>query len=190
MKTNKCLGLFQYHGPFSIIFYMALFALLWYLIIPHTSVYYRNDFFDPYFHKLNNEDVTLMKGEVFKVYPVGINKRVYYSSTDFKVADVNIFGNVIAYRPGTAFIKVKVDDEVFKCRVRVISISHKNLELNIGETYKLKVYNVWFGVSWSSSNKAVVKVNRFGKVTAVSKGSATVYGEVRGKVLSCKVKVE
>jgi uncharacterized protein YjdB len=153
-------------------------------------VYYRNDFFDPFFHKLNEEDVTLIKGEVFKVYPVGINKRVYYSSSDFKVADVNIFGNVIAYRPGTTFIKVKVDDEEYRCRVRVISMSSRNLELNIGETHKLHIHNVWFGVKWRSNNKEVVKVSRYGKVTAVSKGSATIYGEVRGKVLSCKVKVE
>jgi uncharacterized protein YjdB len=121
---------------------------------------------------------------------MGINKRVLYTSTDIKVADVSILGNVTAYRAGTTFIKVKVKDKVLKCRVRVIEINKVNIELKAGQSYKLKIQQESFGVRWYSSDKQVAKVSRFGKVTAVSKGNAIIYGKIRGKTVSCKVKVK
>ena len=189
MKKNKLLKLFQFRGAVSIIYYIAFAALLWYLIIPHTSVYFNNNIFTPFAERLNEEDITLIKGEEFKLRVADFNKRLYFSSTDIKVADVNIFGKVTAYRAGTTIIRVKMGDKVLKCRVRVIDINKKKLTLKAGKSYRLNVKGVWFGARWSSGNTSVARVSRFGNVTAISKGTVKIYGKVRGKTLSCTVTV-
>jgi hypothetical protein len=183
-------NLFRFKGVLSVIFYIALIALLWYLIIPHTLFFFKKDLFSPFWNRLNKQDITLAEGEVFKLYSMGINKRVSFSSSDIKVADVDIFGNVTAYRSGTTIIKAKVDGKFLKCRVRVIDISKEKLKLKVGKNSRLKLKGATFGIHWSSSNTSVVIVNRYGKVTAVSRGNATVTGKVRGKEVSCKVIVK
>ncbi len=190
MKKNKLLQLFRFRGAISIIYYIAFLALLWYLIIPHTSIFYRNSIFEPFAKRLNKEDITLLKGEEFKLRVMSLNKRLSFSSTDIKVADVNIFGTVTAYRVGTTIIKVKYGKEVLKCRVRVIDISKDKLTLRAGKSSRLSVKGAWFGVRWYSSNSSVAVVSRFGKVTAISGGSARIYGKVRGKTVTCIVTVK
>ncbi len=189
MKKSRLLQLFRFRGVISIIYYIAFLALLWYLIIPHTSIYFRDDF-EPFSRRLNEEDITLLKGEEFKLYIMKLNKRLSFSSTDIKVADVNILGKVTAYRVGTTIIKVKYGDEILNCRVRVIDINKDKLTLEAGKSSRLSVKGAWFGVRWSSSNTSVAVVSRFGKVTAVSKGSAKIYGKVRGKTVTCTVNVK
>ncbi|QHQ62405.1 hypothetical protein Ana3638_17780 [Anaerocolumna sedimenticola] len=189
MKKNNILRLFQFRGAISIIYYFAFAFLLWYLIIPHTSLYFNNKIFTPFNKRLNEEDITLIKGEEFTLRVMNFNKRLYFSSTDIKVADVNIFGTVTAYRAGTTIIRVKMRDEVLKCRVRVIDINKKKLNLKAGKNYRLNVKGVWFGVSWSSGNSSIARVSRYGNVTAISKGTVKIYGKVRGKTLSCTVTV-
>ena len=190
MKIDKFFGLFKFKGLISIVYYIAFLALLWYLIIPHTSIYYMNNLFTPISKRLNEDDVTLIKGEEFKLYVYKLNQRLYFSSTDIKVADVNIFGNVTAYRVGTTIIRVKYNDEILKCRVRVIDINKHKINLKVGNKSNLDIEGAIFGVRWSSSNNAIAQINRLGIVTAKSKGNATIYAKVRGKILTCEVNVE
>ena len=187
---KKILQLFRFRGFISIVYYIAFLALLWYLIIPRTGIFYRTNLYDPIGHRLNTEDITLVRGESFKLYVMRLNQRVTYSSTDIKVADVNILGKVFAFRPGTTIIKVKYKDNVLKCRVRVIDISKKKVTLKKGRSTRLTVKGAWFGARWSSSNSSIVSVSRFGKVTAKRKGSAKIYAKIRGKVVTCNVRVE
>lgn len=190
MKKNIFFHLFRYRGGISVIFYIAFIALLWYLIIPHTSLYYRNDIFTPFWQRLNEEDIILVKGESFKLYVMGINKKMSFSSTDIKVADVNLFGKVFSFRTGTTIIKVKVDNKVLQCRVKVIDISKNNLNLKVGKSSRLKIEGAWFGVRWSSSDTTVVVVGKLGKVTAVSKGITIITGKYKKKTVTCKIHVE
>lgn len=190
MFPIKKLGkLFRFNGLFSIIFYIALIALIWYLIIPRTGIFYRKFFYRPYYGQLNKIDVTLVKGETERIYVLGLNKRVSYSSTDISVADVNIFGGVTAYRVGTTIIRVKVNNKVLKCRVRVVDINKKSLKLTIGDSYKLKIRGATFGIKWSSSDNTIVKVTKNGKIVGVSEGNATISGKIGGKILKCEVRV-
>ncbi len=51
-----------------------------------------------------------------------------------------------------------------------IVIYKENIELQVGETIKLKLKNTKKGIQWKSENKKVVKVSKNGKVSAVGQG--------------------
>lgn len=184
------LRLFRFQGPVSIIYYIAFAALLWYLIIPHTSIFYRTNLFDPFNARLNIEDITLRKGDEFSLYTYRLNTRVSYSSTDIKVADVSLFGTVTAYRPGTTIIRVRYNDKELKCRVKVVAMSKTKLTLTKGRSARLYIKGPNGKVKWYSGNKKIATVSRFGKITAKSKGRVIIYAKVDGKVLTCQVRIK
>lgn len=184
------LRLFRFQGPVSIIYYIAFAALLWYLIIPHTSIYYRTNLFDPMNARLNIEDITLRKGDEFSLYTYRLNTRVSYSSTDIKVADVNLFGTVTAYRPGTTIIRVRFREKELKCRVKVVAMSKTKLTLSKGKRVRLYIKGPNGKTKWYSGNQKIATVSRFGKITAKAKGRVLIYAKVDGKVLSCQVVIK
>jgi uncharacterized protein YjdB len=139
---------------------------------------------------LNENDLYLAKGEEFHLYVFAINKRVSFTSTNFRVAGVNFNGRVFGYQTGKAYIIAKVGNRELKCRVHVIDISKDKIVLQAGETYHLKILGTHSYVNWRSKDKEVATVGSFGKVTAKNKGKTTVYGKVKGKVFKCTVIVE
>lgn len=159
-------------------------------IIPRTSIYYRAKLYYPVFgNYLNDYDLVLIKGESKRIYVKNVNVRVNYKSTDFKVAFVNDLGKVTAKRPGLCFINVHVKGKVLRCRVRVISLNYSSLKLSVGDKKWLNVRGCVLKERYYSSNTSVVKVSRFGKLTAVSKGSATITVKAYGREMKCKVVV-
>lgn len=183
-RHNKNLGILL-----NVIFYSMLLLLVVILIYPHTSFYYQKKLYSPLEMRLNKDDIVIEKGKSDKLYMIAINKRVNYSSTDFKVADVNINGKVIANKVGKAVIKAKVGDREFKCRVQVIDINKDKITLSIGKSKKLKIYGTWSNVKWESKNIKIAKVNHFGKVVGVNKGKTTIVAKVKGIEISCKVTI-
>lgn len=131
----------------------------------------------------------MIKGEEAHIYVFDINKRVTFSTTNFRVAGVNFNGRVFGYQTGKAFIIAKVDKKELRCRVHVIDINKDKLELSVGKTYQLRVLGTNSFISWSSKNKEVASINIFGKVTAKSKGTAIIYGKVKGKKVKCVIRV-
>lgn len=186
---KKLLTLFRFHGLISIVYYLALLALLWYLIIPHTSLFYFKEIYTPISKRLNKKEVVLVRGEEFRIKMQSVNKRLRFYSTDIKVADVDFFGKVTAYRPGTTIIKAKYKGKVLKCRVRVIDISKKKVTIKVGKSTRLYIKGNVRGVRWFTDDPSIVKVNRFGKVTGINKGTGKVYAKVKGKKLECIVTV-
>lgn len=71
-----------------------------------------------------------------------------------------------------------------------ISISKKNLTLNVEEEATLKVKGTKNKITWSSSDKSVATVSKKGKVIAKSAGTATITAKVGNKKLKCKVTVK
>lgn len=71
------------------------------------------------------------------------------------------------------------------------SISRSTASLSAGETVTLKVQGTAEQAAWSSSREDIASVDRFGKVTAHSAGTATVRAVVRGsgELYKCKVTV-
>ena len=72
-----------------------------------------------------------------------------------------------------------------------VKLDKTNLTLTKGKTYTLKtaVTGTNKAVSWSSSNSSVASVDKNGKVTAKTKGTATITAKVDGVSASCKVTV-
>lgn len=171
---------------YTVIFYLVLFLLIYKLILPYTSFYYNNPIFTPFTYRLNKTDIVIESGDRFKIYMAGIHKHIVYSSTDFKVAEVNLLGYVTAKKPGTAIIDASVNKYVSKCRVTVVALNYSSITLKKDETKILKVRGFHGRVTWKSSSKKIVSVKK-GKIIAIKPGKAKINAEFKGIKLSCSV---
>jgi len=174
---------------YKIIIVMITVILVVNYLIINSSIFYRKGRALPFSLHLNKQDIVMVKGEEFRIFVYGINKKVAYSSTNFRVAGVNFNGRVFAYRVGKAFILVKVDKKVLKCRVRVIDINKDKLNLKEGDTYRLKIKGMITLPRWRSSNPKVACVSLFGKVKAKAPGSTIITAKIKGKVVKCRINV-
>lgn len=174
----------------NLLYYVTLGILIIALIFPYTSYFYYKPLFIPFNQRLNHHDIILEKGEAFRLYPLSLQKKVRYSSSDFKVAEVNNTGRVYGKNCGQAVIKVQTEQVTMKCRVRVISLNHRSVTIKKGKTLKLKVAGAGAWCRWKSSNKTIVSVGRTGKMKAKKAGNAYVTVVIKGKTLKCKVIVK
>lgn len=184
---NKCNKTPLVFRIYKIIIIILVLLLLSRYLYQNSSLFYKKSFDLPFTLNLNERDLYLVRGEEFRLYVWGNKKPVSYYSTNFRVADVNFNGRVYGYQPGKTFIIAKVDQKEIRCRVHVIDINKKEISLKTGKSYKLRIKGTNAYVNWKSSNKNIAKVNMFGKVKAVSPGTAIIYGKVKGKTLRCTV---
>jgi len=143
--------------------------------------------------ELNKESLTMDPGDTynlnFSISPIdAYNKNVTWSSSDESIAKVDNSGKVTAISRGNAIITVTTSDgsktascvvEVIVIDVSGVSLNKENLSIVKGKTETLtavvepsNAYNK--NVTWSSSDESIVKVDSLGKITAISKGSATI----------------
>lgn len=153
----------------------------------NSGLFYRKGIVLPFSLHLNRRELFLVKGEEFHLFVYGINKRVSYHSTNFRVAGVNFNGRVFAYKTGKAFIVAKVDGKELKCRVKVIDLDKKKLNLKVGHGQRIGVKGPVFYRSYKSSNPKVATVNMLGYVKAKSAGKTTITVKAKGKLLKCTV---
>lgn len=134
------------------------------------------------------------------------DKSVSWSSDKEAVATVDAYGRVNAKGNGTATITVTTKDQgkSATCVITVsqwvtsISLDKTSITLNEGQEQTLiPTVNpsnaADKSLNWTSSNTSVATVNAEGKVTAVSKGTATIKAEAKdgsGKYASCSVTVK
>lgn len=176
----------------GIIFFVILLITVSF-ILDHSSVYFRTHSITKhrnYFMRLNKTDLYLIQGEEYHLKLHAINKRVTFSSTNFRVAGVGLHGRIFAYQPGTAFILAKVGKKVLKCRVHVLNINKRNITLKVGRSKHLYIKGSNALVRWKSANPRVAGVSIFGSVKAKKKGKTVIYAKVKGKTLSCVVRVK
>lgn len=179
----------------AFIIYRILICLIALLLISKyffqsTSLYFLDDINLPFSLHLNNQQLYMIPGEEYKLFVYGINKRVTYTSTNFRVAGVNFNGRVRAHRVGKTYILAETDNTILKCRVYVININKKKLQLKKGDACRLRINGNHSFVSWKSSNPKIVSVSMFGRVKANKKGKAFITAKVNGKTFICRVTVK
>lgn len=70
-----------------------------------------------------------------------------------------------------------------------VKLSKTKATMEVNTTLKLKVSGTAEKVSWSSTKKTIAKVSKYGTVTALKKGKATIIATVGDKRYSCAVTV-
>ncbi|MDO4632959.1 MAG: Ig-like domain-containing protein, partial [Eubacteriales bacterium] len=131
---------------------------------------------------------------------------ISWSSNKPKVVEVNkITGQIRAKKKGSAVITVTLaSGKTASCKIKTqkkpvktkkLSVESKNLQLGKGSRYQLTVARTPLTASdkltFTSSNKKVIKVNGKGQLKALKKGSAKItVRSANGKKLVIKVKVK
>ena len=129
-----------------------------------------------------------------------------WRSTNKKVATVNENGVIKAVGPGTCKIVATTKDTGKKavCKVTVVEtpvkrvkLSRSTLTLAMNKTYTLKAttvpsYATNQKMTWTTSNKKIVRVSKTGKIRAVAPGTATVtvISQDGGHKATCTVTVK
>ena len=134
------------------------------------------------------------------------DKGITWTSSNTKIAQVTN-GKVKAIGPGEAVVKAKSHDGGFEISTRIvvnnkdekiavksIKFNTDNIDLNVGETFKLNVsYDPSNAsdkkISWVSNNPGIASV-KDGVITAVKEGTAIITAKSsNGKTANCKVTV-
>lgn len=176
----------------GIIIFIAIILIV-HLIFENSSIYYKTRNFiwrKNHIMHLSTTDLYLVKGEEYHLKLIALNKRVSFSSTDFRVAAVFLHGRIQALQPGKCFILAKVDKKVLKCRVHVLDINKETMTLKVGASKRLSIRGTNSFVRWDSTNPRVASVSMFGTVKAKKKGNTIIYATVKGKTLKCVVRVK
>lgn len=158
---------------------------------------------------LNKNTMTIQAGYNYQlkatVYPeTATNKKVTWSSSNEKVARVNENGFVSAIAGGTCTITATTESGGYtaKCTFNVlqepsgIELDYNVRNMYIGQVATISAYVIpetatSRGVTWTSSNSAIVAVNASGMVTALSRGTAIITAKtsVGGYTATCAVTV-
>ncbi|MGN1457877.1 MAG: CAP domain-containing protein [Acutalibacteraceae bacterium] len=160
---------------------------------------------------LDKSKVTLDIGETVKlnlsIYPSNVAHKAYtYSTSDNRVAGIDINGVITAKADGTAQITVTTDNgKTAQCQVTVrkpaptaVSINPTDLKLSVNDVYTLSASNNVNSddvkYTWSSNNTDCIKIisynNKTVAVKAVSCGTATVTVKTQNNVTaSCRITV-
>ena len=136
------------------------------------------------------------------------NKTVKWTSSNTTVVKIDIYGKVTALKAGTATITGTTVDKGLKiyCKITVkpipvvhvskVSINKTTDTLIVGGTDNLKTTITPTNatnktVKWTSSNTTVIKIDIYGKVTALKAGTATITVKTAdgGKIVTCRVTV-
>lgn len=156
---------------------------------------------------LNTKQIYMVKGKSVNVKatvtPSDTTDKTSWSTSNKKVATVKN-GKISAKKTGKATITVKAGSKKATVKVNVVSkakkatkvtLNKKKATLKVKKTLALKATmkpsSSTDTLKWTSSNKKVAKVDKFGTVTAVKKGKATITVKTSGgKKATCKITVK
>lgn len=171
----------------KLVIIVIIAVLIIFTLYRNSGLFYRKGIILPFSLHLNRQELYMTPGEEFRLFVYGINKRVSFYSTNFRVAGVDFTGRVYAHRTGRAVIVAKVGNKKLKCRVKVIELNKRKLYLKTGDTFRLRVKGPVWNAAYKSSNLKVATVSSFGRIKAKRPGKTTITVKVKGKSLKCQV---
>ena len=159
---------------------------------------------------LNATSIPLQKGKSTTAVKATLTKGdsiAKWKSSNKKIATVDKKGKITAKKTGTATItvrtkkgatasvKVKVQKgKVTTKELTITNVTDKKLTLKKGKTFKIKTSVTPITspdkISYASSNKKIVTVDKKGKLKAVKKGTATITVKSGKKTVKFKVNVK
>ena len=159
---------------------------------------------------LNASSIPLQKGKSTTAVKATLTKGdsiAKWKSSNNKIATVDKKGKITAKKTGTATItvrtkkgatasvKVKVQKgKVTTKKLTITNVTDKKLTLKKGKTFKIKTSVTPITspdkISYASSNKKIVTVDKKGKLKAVKKGTATITVKSGKKTVKFKVTVK
>ncbi len=147
--------------------------------------------------KLSSKTITMVKGQSKTIKITGSTKRPSWSSSNKKIAKISRKGKysakITAKKKGTTYIYAKVNKKKYKCKVKVEapSINKKNIILDEGKTFQLKIKKTKQKISYISANPAIATVNTNGLVTGICAGNTTITATLAcGMEYTCTVTVQ
>lgn len=141
---------------------------------------------------LNRKKAVIAKNDYIKLSLQGAVAKSFKSSNK-KIATVSKNGKVVGKRKGRVTITVMDNNgKKYNCKITVEdpTLNKKSLTLQVKQSYGLKLKGNTQKISWSSSDKSVVRVNSKGRVTAYSEGNAVITAKVGNKSFKCKITVK
>jgi len=130
--------------------------------------------------------------------PIGFNNDILYTSADESIATVDEEGIVTAHQLGTTTIEAKSGDAstiitiVVKEAPATLTLT-KALDLKVAEVVDLTPVitpdSAAHNYAWFSSNKNVVEVDEFGRLTGIEEGKAIITVSVGKMSAQCEVTV-
>lgn len=159
---------------------------------------------------LNASSIPLQKGKSTTAVKATLTKGdsiAKWKSSNKKIATVDKHGKITAKKTGTATItvrtkkgatasvKVKVQNgKVTTKELTITNVTDKKLTLKKGKTFKIKTSVTPITspdkISYASSNKKIVTVDKKGNLKAVKKGTATITVKSGKKTVKFKVTVK
>lgn len=141
---------------------------------------------------LNRKKAVITKNDYIKLSLQGAVAKSFKSSNK-KIATVSKNGKVVGKRKGRVTITVMDNNgKKYNCKITVEdpTLNKKSLTLQVKQSYGLKLKGNTQKISWSSSDKSVVRVNSKGRVTAYSEGNVVITAKVGNKSFKCKITVK
>lgn len=125
------------------------------------------------------------------MYPATSTDKITYKSNN-GVVSVNSNGKIYARKKGTAVVTVKSGSRSVKTQITVEDpkLSKTSLNLDVKQTYQLKISGTSQKVKWLSDNNSIASVSSTGKITAKKQGKTTIRACVGGMKFSCKISIK
>lgn len=141
---------------------------------------------------LNKKSVTLNIGGKYTLLVGNSKGNIKWSSSNNKIVSINSKGEICGKGTGTANVYAIIGANKLQCKVQIRkpAISSQKLLMDYCERDRLKISNCSAKITWSSSNKRIVKVDKSGNiVTGKKTGKAIITATFMGKKLKCVIVV-
>lgn len=159
--------------------------------------------------KLDKASITINVGKSSTITPTVLPKdatikTVYWTSSNYDVANVDSAGKVVAKAPGYAVITAKTKDGSYTAKTEVLVIQPvTSVKLNKTSAYLNLNASMTLvptvspsdasikSVTWSSSDPSIATVSSSGVVTGIKKGTVTITCKTTNgaKTATCKISV-
>ncbi len=144
---------------------------------------------------VTNSQLTIAKGKAIQSgivpEPANATSGIKYFSDNPSVASIDSRGKITTHRVGHATVYGKTTNgRVGYCDVLVVDLNRKSIVMRQYDTEQLSVNQIDTGVTWYAKDINIATVDANGLVTGRRKGTTTIYANVNGVKLGCRVRIK